>query len=168
MLFRSGTGTGCIAVTLAVKCPRAKVWAGDISDVALTLAGQNAARHAVGERVQFIKSDGFASLTADTRFDLIVSNPPYIASAEIATLQPEVRDHDPRAALDGGADGLDFYRQLAEQGGARLNSGGKLIVEFGDGQAPLLEKLFSAQNWIVEAIRQDYSPRDRFLLAKRA
>ena len=166
--FDFGTGTGCLPIAIAVNCPRAKVWAGDISSEALSLARENAARHSVQDRVQFIESDGFAGLPPDQRFDLIVSNPPYIATAEIATLQPEVRDHDPRLALDGGADGLDFYRRLAGQGGARLNPDGKIMVEFGDGQAAMVVEIFSQQNWIVEAIRQDYSPRDRFLLAKRA
>jgi release factor glutamine methyltransferase len=166
--FDFGTGTGCLPVSLAVNCPRARVWAGDISNDALTLARANAARHGVSERIQFVESDGFAGLAADLRFDLIISNPPYIASAEIATLQPEVRDFDPRLALDGGTDGLEFYRILAGQGGARLNPGGKIMVEFGDGQAAAIAEIFSRENWIVEAIRQDYSPRDRFLLAKRA
>ena len=166
--FDFGTGTGCLPISLAVNCPRARTWAGDISSEALALARDNAARHGVQDRIQFIESDGFSGLTADQRFDLIVSNPPYIATAEIATLQPEVRDFDPRLALDGGTDGLEFYRILAEQGGARLNPGGKIMVELGDGQAAAVTEIFSAQNWIVEAIRQDYSPRDRFLLAKRA
>jgi release factor glutamine methyltransferase len=165
--FDFGTGTGCLAVTLAVKCPRARISAGDVSPAALDLARENATRHGVGERIQFVASDGFAALPADTRFDLIVSNPPYIPAAEIATLQPEVRDFDPRTALDGGDDGLDFYRRLAVEGLARLNPGGQLIVEFGDGQAPALREMFATQNWVVEAVRQDYSARDRFLLARR-
>lgn len=167
-VFDFGTGTGCIPITLAVNCPQARFWAADISSEALKLARENATRHGVQERIQFIESDGFAALPADARFDLIVSNPPYIATAEIAELQPEVRDYDPGLALDGGTDGLDFYRRLAGQGGAWLNPGGKMMVELGDDQAAAATEIFSAQNWVVEAIRQDYSPRDRFLLAKRA
>jgi len=166
--FDFGTGTGCLPISLAVNCPRAQLWAVDISGDALALARENAARHSVQERIQFIESDGFSALPPEVRFDLIVSNPPYIAAAEIGELQPEVRDYDPRLALDGGADGLDFYRRLAEQGGGWLNPGGKIMVELGDGQAAATTEIFSAQNWVVEAIRQDYSPRDRFLLAKRA
>ena len=166
--FDFGTGTGCLPISLAVNCPRAQVWAGDISNEALTLARANAAKHGVSERIQFLASDGFAGLAPDQRFDLLVSNPPYIASAELSTLQPEVRDFDPRLALDGGTDGLEFYRILAGQGGARLHPGGKIMVEFGDGQATAIAEIFSRENWVVEAIRQDYSPRDRFLLAKRA
>ena len=157
----------CIAVTVAVKCPHAQVWAGDISPDALALARENAGRHGVAGRVRFVESDGFAGLPAEVRYELIVSNPPYIASSEISTLQPEVRDYDPYLALDGGADGLAFYRQLAEQGGARLQPGGRIMLEFGDGQAREIENIFTQQNWIVEAVRQDYSQRDRFLIAKR-
>ncbi len=166
--FDFGTGTGCLPIAMAVNCPRARICAGDVSPNALALGRDNAAKHGVQDRIQFTESDGFAGLAADQRFDLIVSNPPYIATAEIATLQPEVRDFDPRLALDGGTDGLEFYRILAGQGGARLNPGGKIMVEFGDGQAAAITEIFSRENWIVEAIRQDYSPRDRFLLAKRA
>ena len=166
--FDFGTGTGCLPISLAVNCQRAQVWAGDISSEALVLARANATRHGVQGRIQFIESDGFVGLAADQRFDLIVSNPPYIASADITTLQPEVRDFDPHLALDGGTDGLEFYRILAGQGGARLNLGGKIMMEFGDDQAAAITEIFSRENWIVEAIRQDYSPRDRFLLAKRA
>jgi release factor glutamine methyltransferase len=166
--FDLGTGTGCLAVSLAVRCPRARIWAGDISPDALALARENASRHAVDDRLQFLEGDGFSPLPPEARFDLIVSNPPYIPSAEIQTLQIEVRDHDPRAALDGGIDGLDFYRRLAAEAGAFLNAGGRLMVEFGDGQAPALRDLFSAGYWVVEAIRQDASMRDRFLIARPA
>jgi release factor glutamine methyltransferase len=162
-----GTGTGCLAVTIAVKCPAATLVACDISPDALAQARENAVRHGVAERLRLVEGDGFAALPAEARFDLIVSNPPYIASAEIASLQPEVRDHDPRSALDGGEDGLDFYRRLASQAPPFLNPGAQMLVEFGDGQAPQIEKIFSGENWVVERVRQDYSHRDRFLLAKR-
>ena len=105
--------------------------------------------------------------TPDVRFDLIVSNPPYIPSAEIATLQTEVRDFDPRMALDGGADGLDFYRRLGAQAAAWLRPGGKIMLEFGDGQAAAIQKLFVAPGWSVETVRADYTQRDRILIARR-
>ena len=97
-----GTGSGCLAIALACKCPAAEVYAIDISPEALALARQNAARHGVAERIRFLQGDGFAALPEGSRFDLIISNPPYIPSGEIASLQPEVRDYDPRRALDGG------------------------------------------------------------------
>jgi len=161
------TGSGCIAIALAAKCPQAKIVATDISTEALTLAKENTARNNVAERIEFLPGDGFAALSATARFDLIVSNPPYIPSAEIATLQPEVRDFDPRLALDGGADGLEFYRLIAAQAGAFLKPGGKVMVEFGDGQAAAIGKIFETEKWIVEAVQADYSHRARILVAKK-
>ncbi|MSU57905.1 MAG: peptide chain release factor N(5)-glutamine methyltransferase [Pedosphaera sp.] len=162
-----GTGSGCIAIALAAKCPGARVTAVDVSADALALARENAARNGVGERIEFLPGDGLGALSAGTRFDLIVSNPPYIPSGEIASLQPEVRDFDPRVALDGGEDGLDFYRRLAAEAGEFLKPGGKLMIEFGDGQADEIKKIFESQKWIVEAVRDDYSQRQRILIARR-
>jgi release factor glutamine methyltransferase len=181
-----GTGSGCIAIALAAKCPSAKIVATDISTDALALAGENAARNNVVERIEFLQSDGFGALQnevergqpvrefgdVNTRiscprsFDLIISNPPYIPSAEIAMLQPEVRDFDPRGALDGGADGLDFYRKLAAEAKPFLKPGGKIMLEFGDGQADAIRTLFEAEKWIVEAVKEDYSQRERILVAR--
>ena len=162
-----GTGTGCIAIALAVKCPNAKITALDLSADALALAKQNAANNKAAERIEFFQGDGFAALSGGARFDLIISNPPYIASVEIETLEPEVRDFDPRAALDGGADGLDFYRRLAKESAAFLKPDGKIMVEFGDGQADAIKKIFESEMWIVEAVQEDYSHRARTLVARR-
>lgn len=162
-----GTGSGCLAIALAVKCPAARVTALDVSPKALTVARQNLARHDLEQRIQLVEGDGFAALPAGARFDLMVSNPPYIPTAEIATLQPEVRDFDPRAALDGGVDGLEFIRRLAAEAGEFLAAGGRLMLEFGDGQAGPVREIFACQNWIVEAVREDYSQRPRFLIARR-
>ena len=161
-----GTGTGCIAIALAAKCPNAKITATDISTEALALAKENAVRNNVAERIEFPQGDGFAALSKGARFDLIISNPPYIPSAEIVTLQPEVRDFDPRAALNGGADGLDFYRKLAAEAKPFLKPDGKIMLEFGDGQAEAVKNIFEAQKWIVEAVKEDYSQRARILIAK--
>ena len=161
-----GTGTGCIALAIAKNAPAAEIHAVDVSGEALALAKENAAANALAERITFHQGDGFAALPHELVFDLIVSNPPYIASAEIATLEPEVRDFDPRAALDGGEDGLDFYRRLAREAGRFLNPGGRLMVEFGDGQADDLKKIFSTENWIVDEIVADYSARPRILMAR--
>lgn len=163
-----GTGSGCLAITLAAKSPAAQVSAVDISPDALAVARQNAARHQVESRIQFFAGDGFAALPSGAQFDLIVGNPPYIPSQEIGTLEPEVRDHDPRLALDGGADGLDFYRRLAEEAGAFLKPGGRIMLEFGDGQEGAIQNLFEQQKWIVEAVKTDYSGRPRILIAHRA
>ena len=181
------TGSGCIAIALAAKCPAAKIIAADISTEALVLAKENAAQNNVAARIEFLQGDGFAAMATvgqasslsslETKatgwkpvplFDLIVSNPPYIPSAEIATLDPEVRDFDPRSALDGGTDGLDFYRTLAAQAQKFLQPGGKIMLEFGDGQADAIKTLFTGQNWIVEAIKADYSQRARIMIAHPA
>jgi release factor glutamine methyltransferase len=161
-----GTGSGCLVIALAVKCPRAQFYALDISAEALEMARANAARHQVADRIQFVQSDGLSALDPRLRFDLIVANPPYIPTSEIQSLQPEVRDYEPRHALDGGADGLDFYRRLAVETRPFLRSGARIMVEFGDGQAPALQTLFEAQNWIVESVAEDYTRRSRILLAK--
>jgi release factor glutamine methyltransferase len=162
-----GTGSGCLAIALACKCPAAEVYAIDVSPEALALARQNAARHGVAERIRFLQGDGFAAAPAEARFDLIISNPPYILSGEIASLQPEVRDYDPRRALDGGADGLDYGRRLAAEGAPRLKPHGRLMLEFGDGQAEGLREILQQQKWIVEAIEEDYTHRPRIMVARR-
>lgn len=163
-----GTGSGCLAITLAVKCPAARIHAIDLSSEALAVAGQNAFRHQVSERIQFHGSDGFAALPSDLRFDLLVSNPPYIPTAEIESLQPEVKDHDPRLALDGGADGLDFYRRLAVEAPPFMASGGSFMTEFGDGQAEPISIIFHQAGWRVASIEADYSGRPRILIALRS
>jgi release factor glutamine methyltransferase len=165
--FDLGTGTGCIPIAIASRCSRARIVTADISAEALALAQENAKQCGVADRIEFIQGNGFAGLTGDRRFHLIVSNPPYIPSAELETLEPEVRDFDPRLALDGGADGLDFYRRLALEAAQHLHPGGQLMVEFGDGQADPLRRIFTGQNWTVEAVRPDDSQRDRFLVARR-
>ncbi|MEI7535528.1 MAG: peptide chain release factor N(5)-glutamine methyltransferase [Verrucomicrobiae bacterium] len=162
-----GTGTGCIAIALSAKCPAAKITALDISADALALAKQNALQNKVAEQIEFCQSDGFAALKSGIEFNLLVSNPPYIASAEIETLDPEVKDFDPRGALDGGADGLDFYRRLAAEAKSFLKPDGKIMLEFGDGQADDLKKIFENEKWIVEAVQEDYSHRARILIAHK-
>ncbi len=161
-----GTGTGCLAIALAIKCPDARITAIDLSTDALALAQQNALHSQLAGRIDFLLGDGFAPLATAARFDLIVSNPPYIPSAEIETLQPEVRDFDPRAALDGGADGLDFYRRLAAEARLFLKPDGKVMVEFGDGQAGPIKEIFESEKWVVEKVQADYSQRARILITK--
>lgn len=162
------TGSGCLAIAIAMKCPRAAVHAADLSLEALTVARTNAERHAEPARITFHEGDLFAPLPADLRFDLIVSNPPYIPAGEIATLEPEVRDWDPRAALDGGADGLVFYRRIAAEGAARLRPGGRLMAEFGDGQAEAIREIFSATGWQMREILSDLNGKPRIIIASTA
>lgn len=162
-----GTGSGCIAIALAVKCCTAKIVALDNSAEALAVARQNAIGNDVAERIQFLAGDGFAVLPTGSCFDLIISNPPYIPTAEIASLQPEVRDYDPHSALNGGPDGLDFYRVFASGAAEFLNPDGRMMLEFGDGQAQAVTEIFELQKWIVEEVRQDYTERLRSLIARR-
>jgi release factor glutamine methyltransferase len=160
-----GTGSGCIAIALAAKCPAAKIIGLENSGEALEVARQNAAKNGVSERIEFLEGNGFGALKPGAAFDVIISNPPYIPTAEIETLEPEVRDYDPRGALDGGIDGLDFYRQFADKARPFLKSGGKLMLEFGDGQAEAIRKIFELENWIVEAVHADYTERQRIFIA---
>jgi len=134
-----GTGSGCIAVVLACNLPDASVIAADISEAALVVARRNAARH--GTAIEFIQGS-LLEPVAGRQFDLIVSNPPYIPSGVIETLQPEVREFDPRTALDGGLDGLEIYRRLVPQAVSFLKPGGWLLVEVGVGQADDVSRLF--------------------------
>ena len=162
-----GTGSGCLAIALACKCPTAEVYAIDISPEALGLAQQNAVRHGLAERIRFLQGDGFAAVPEGIQFDLIISNPPYIPTGEIASLQPEVRDYDPQRALDGGADGLDYARRLAAEGGPRLKPHGRLMLEFGDGQAQAWREILEREKWVVEAVEEDYTHRPRITVARR-
>jgi release factor glutamine methyltransferase len=164
-----GSGSGCLAISLAVGVPGAMVHAIDCSDAAIAVARRNAQRHGVADLIQFHLGDGFAALPRMTQpFDLLVSNPPYISTGEIETLDPEVRDHDPRLALDGGVDGLDFYRRLAAEAPAFLQPGAPVLLEFGDGQEDDLRRLFSAPGWVFETIENDLSGRPRIVIARRA
>lgn len=135
-----GTGSGALAVALAHERPEWQVTAFDISVAALAVAAENARSNGVAERITFIEGD-LATLP-DGPFDLIVANPPYIPAADLAGLMPDVRDFEPRLALDGGVDGLDAYRALAGQAARVLANGGWLLVEVGIGQAAAVQELF--------------------------
>jgi len=134
-----GVGSGCIAIALASKLPAAQVWGVEQSPEAIALAQQNVERH--GVRVTLFEGSLFEPF-GEQRFDLIVSNPPYIPTADLETLQPEVREYEPRAALDGGADGLDFYRIIVPAAPEHLTPGGWLMVELGIGQAEAVLGMF--------------------------
>jgi release factor glutamine methyltransferase len=163
-----GTGSGCLAIALALHCPSAHLVAVDTSEEALDVARENAARHGVADRIEFVAADGFAALGPGRAFDLIVANPPYLPTAEIEHLAPEVRDFDPRVALDGGPDGLRCLRQLAREASRFLRASGRLMVEFGDGQAEAVATLFGEAHWTVEATEPDLTGRARFLIARPA
>jgi release factor glutamine methyltransferase len=159
-----GTGTGALMLALLQELPNARGVATDVSVAALHVARGNAERLKLASRCSFVAcnlADGVQG-----RFDLIVSNPPYIARGAIALLDPEVRDFDPRLALDGGADGLDAYRAIAASVPPLLAPGGRLIVELGVGQAPPVTALFEAAKFIVLSVRNDLGGIARALIAK--
>jgi release factor glutamine methyltransferase len=143
-----GAGTGAILLALLHELPAALGVGTDISLEALRIARRNAADLGLASRAAFVACNYAAALAGP--FDLIVSNPPYIRSADIAGLSPEVRDHDPRTALDGGVDGLDAYRALVPQAADRLAPGGALVVEGGKGQSGPIEALMTAAGLSVQ------------------
>ena len=154
-----GTGSGVIALTIALELPSATLHATDLSPDALALAAENAARHALTDRIVFHQADLLPP--DDARFDLIIANLPYIPAEEIASLSPEVR-HDPASALDGGADGLDLIRRLIDTAPDRLAPGGALLLEIGLGQADAVNTLLSARKFRDISVRPDYQNIPRF------
>lgn len=158
-----GTGSGCIAITLAHHCPFLKITAIDISRDALVIASKNGARHNVLGRVGFVHGDGLSCLDQNFQFDFLVGNPPYIPGREIGNLEPEVRDYDPRAALDGGTDGLDPYRAIVKVLSTRRSLPSLIALEIGADQGPAVRDLFSVLPGRRPEIRQDLLKRDRYL-----
>lgn len=153
-----GTGSGCIAITLVQRLPRARAVAIDISPDALTVARRNAERHSVSKRIDFILSDTFAALTlweSQASFDLIASNPPYVEEGNMGNLQREVRDFEPRSALAGGEDGLDIIRSLLLEAPSFLKVGGYFLFEIGFNQAAAVERLLDPKIWKLIDIHKD-------------
>jgi release factor glutamine methyltransferase len=159
-----GTGSGAIAVALAHEKPEIKVTALDCSQDALEVARGNARRNGVVERVACLAGD-LNSLPPGP-FDMIVSNPPYIPSRDWEQLMPEVRDHEPRLALDGGDDGLEAYRRIAVQALKILSPGGWLLVEVGIGQAAVVSALFKAAGLTEVVQRDDYAGIPRVVMGQ--
>jgi release factor glutamine methyltransferase len=152
-----GTGTGCLAVSLAVELPAARLTASDISPAALAVARRNAERHGVVDRIRFIQSNLLDGV--EDPFDLIVSNPPYVPSGD--TLPRDVAEYEPHQALFSGPDGLDALRVLIAGGLACLAPEGAMIVEFGFGQANTVRSLAAADGWRVMSIRADLQGIER-------
>jgi release factor glutamine methyltransferase len=136
-----GTGSGILAVCAARYLPNSRVTAIDISRAALDVARRNAQRHVVAGRIEFVESDLFANVAADRKFDYVVSNPPYVSTAEIAALAPDIREHEPHVALEAGDTGIDVIRPLIQQSAKRLTPGGALFVEVSPMVASEVEQL---------------------------
>jgi release factor glutamine methyltransferase len=164
-----GTGSGCLAVSLAFELAHAEVFATDISAPALVVAGRNATRHAVLDRIHFLQTDLLEALGRGSHsFDLIVSNPPYVASNEAGQLQREVRDHEPSRALFGGPTGWEIYERLIEQAGTLLRSGGILVLELGYNSAEHVRAILTEQKgWTNVSFTNDLAGIPRVASADR-
>jgi release factor glutamine methyltransferase len=161
-----GTGSGAIAIALAVHLPQAAITAVDISPDALAIATTNAHSHNVASRIRFLQSDLLSAVDHETAtFDAIVSNPPYIPETDRATLHPQVRDHEPPTALFAGATGLDIYRRLIPQAKNALKSDGLLALEIGHGQQPDLARLLA--DWQQVSFVEDLQQIPRVVLARK-
>ena len=159
-----GTGTGCIAIALLTESPSATAVAIDLSSEAIVAAQWNAERHGVAGRLDARQGAWFGPLSEDERFDLIVSNPPYIEHATIETLAPEVKDHDPLLALDGGADGLDAYRAIVSRAPGFLKPGGALLLEIGANQGAAVRALVLAAGFETVGVEKDLADLDRVVV----
>ena len=155
-------GTGCIGISIALACPDCVVTLSDLSHDALSLAQENAA--ALGASVQFLEGDLFTP-TGAAAYHLIVSNPPYIPSEDCLSLQAEVL-LEPHMALEGGRDGLDFYRRIAQDAPAHLHRGGHLLVECGDGEAQSISALFAQAGFDIVGIYEDFQSLPRIVHAQ--
>lgn len=154
------TGSGCVAITLARERPTAAVVAADVSEDALAVARENAARLGA-HNVAFRSGDLFRAVDPSWRFDIVTANAPYVASLELSSLAPDVRDFEPRLALDGGSDGLDVVRAIVRASPPHLARGGVLAVEVGMGQAPLVAELFERAGYSRIELGRDYARIER-------
>jgi release factor glutamine methyltransferase len=161
-----GTGSGCLAVALAYELPRARIVATDTSHEAIAIARRNAARHGVSDRIDLRRTDLLDGIEGP--FDLIVSNPPYVPEIDRPTLPPEVRDHEPAAALFAGPDGMTIIERLLKQAHDRLRDGGTLVMEFGHGQSVAIQALVNQTGRFAGVrVRQDLQGIPRVLIASR-
>ena len=158
------TGSGCIAVSLAVLGGYRKVDAVDISEDALAAAEENGTR--LGGKVRFLKSDLFSALDPEKKYDIIASNPPYIPTEVLNGLEPEVKDYEPRMALDGSEDGLAFYRRIAVEAPAFLRAGGRIYLEIGYDQGAAVEELLWNNGFARTRVVKDAAGRDRVVCAE--
>ena len=165
-LLDLGVGSGAIALAILAERPRAQALGVDLSEEALAVARDNAANLGLDHRLALLRGDWTAGL-GDGGFDLVVSNPPYIATLEIDTLDPEVRDHEPRLALDGGPDGLDAYRLLAPEALRVLRPDGLIAFEIGHTQAQAVVNILSAAGAEDLRVHKDLAGRDRVVTAAK-
>jgi release factor glutamine methyltransferase len=164
-----GTGSGAIAVSIAKHAPDCQVTAIDISPAALAVARGNAERHGVADRIEFLAGDLFAPVPDDRQFDIIASNPPYVAESELASLSRDVRDYEPRSALVGGPDGTDVIRRLLKAAPQRLHPGGWLITEIGPQVVERIRNCIDSDpQWCHVSVIKDLAGLPRVIRAGRA
>ena len=159
-----GTGSGAITVSLAKYLENVKVTSVDISDIALEIGKRNAISNEVDDRINFVKSDLFTNIDKETKFDIIVSNPPYIKREVIETLDKQVKDYEPYNALEGGVDGLDFYRAITKQAKNYLKKGGILAYEVGHDQSENVSKLMEIDGYTNIYTLKDLQQIDRVVI----
>lgn len=161
-----GTGSGCIVLSLAREFGREAAFLGlDVSSAAVSLATENAVKCGLEGKVKFVVADGLDDFDEPQSVDMIVSNPPYVSTAECETLDPRIRDFEPRSALDGGAQGLDFYERFISDALNLLKPGGAVFFEIGDGQGEAVRKLFFDAGFDDIKIEKDYAGHDRYASA---
>ncbi len=165
VIVDAGTGSGCLAVVLALEFEGAQVIATDISEAALAVARRNADKNGAGDRIDFRAGDLLEPVTETA--DLIVSNPPYVASGDAPGLVPEVREHEPHVALFGGTDGLSIFARLFPSAATRMRRGGRLIVEVGYDQDDRVAAIASRHGWTLSHVRQDLQAITRTLIFVR-
>jgi release factor glutamine methyltransferase len=159
------TGSGCLALALAKGCTESRVIGCDSSEAALEIARRNALINEINN-VKFLRGDLFGPLSDKDRFDMIISNPPYIKTGDIQGLQPEIKDWEPLQALDGGADGLEYYRMIIPESVSRLRDGGILMFEHGDGQSGEITSMLDDAGFEEINIVKDYSGQERVIEAR--
>lgn len=162
-ILELGVGSGCLIITLLRSFRLAAGTGVDVSEKALAVCQKNAVNHQVADRLQLTKSDLFGAINQQEKFDLIISNPPYIPSQDIESLEPEVRVHEPRLALDGGKDGLDFYRQIALEAKNFLNKKGQIILEIGINQQQEIADIFMQEGFLLLEEKRDLAQVVRVL-----
>lgn len=164
-ILELGVGSGCIGISIARYIKDARVTGVDISQKALETADENIKLHSLEDRVRFFESDLFENV--EGKYDVIISNPPYIKSSDIDTLESDVKDFEPRLALDGGDDGLDFYRRITEEALDYLKKGGMLIMEIGFDQADEVKKMLEENGYESIEVLKDLAGLDRTISARK-
>jgi len=161
-----GTGSGAVAVALATEVPELDLVATDASAAVLEVAPDNARRHGVVDRIAFRQGDACAAFDPGERFDVIVSNPPYVADGDLAGLEPEIRNWEPRSALAAGRDGLDVVHRLVAEAPSHLEPDGWLLLEVGNTQGDAVARLMEAESWREVAISRDLAGNERVVAAQ--